>query len=106
MPTRPSPICKDCGLAQGCECDRRSPARRYRSSSAWTNESRRIIEAHVAAHGWWCPGAPELGHDPHPCTDLTTDHLDELVGSLPGGPRRVLCRVENGRRSATHQSGR
>lgn len=48
------------------------------------------VAAHVAAHGWWCPGdGPD--HPPHPSRDLTAHHV-----TGPGhGPLRVLCRSRN-----------
>lgn len=63
-----------------------------------------IIARHVEAHGWWCPGAPELGHKPHPVKPGQLD-CDDIVPVSRGGDRRdpqnkrVLCRsVNRGRR--------
>lgn len=63
-----------------------------------------IIARHVAAHGWWCPGAPELNHKPHPVRPGQLD-VDDIVPVSRGGDRldpqnkRVLCsRVNRGRR--------
>jgi hypothetical protein len=46
-----------------------------------------------------CPGLED--HPAHPSADLVADHVIEVaVGGLESGPLRVLCRQENGRRSA------
>lgn len=45
-----------------------------------------MIAAHVATHGWNCPG---WKRDSHPSTDLTLDH---------GPPQRVMCRGCNSRK--------
>jgi len=64
-----------------------------------------IIASHVEAHGWHCPGAPELGHRPHPVKPGQLD-VDDIVPVSRGGHRldprnkRVLCRrVNRGRRA-------
>ena len=63
-----------------------------------------IISEHVAAHGWVCPGAAELGHAPHRVVPGTLD-VDDVLPVSRGGDRRdarnkrVLCRsVNRGRR--------
>jgi hypothetical protein len=49
--------------------------------------------------GDWCPGLED--HLAHPSADLVADHVIEVaVNGLETGPLRVLCRRENGRRSA------
>lgn len=64
-----------------------------------------IIAAHVEQHGWWCPGAPDLHHKPHPVKPGHLD-VDDIVPVSKGGDRRdprnkrVLCRSANrGRRA-------
>ena len=64
-----------------------------------------IIAAHVAANGWMCPGAPDLGHKPHRVKPGQLD-VDDIVPVSRGGDRRdpankrVLCRAKNrGRRT-------
>lgn len=64
-----------------------------------------IIASHVVAHGWWCPGAADLGHKPHLVKPGTLD-VDDIVPVKDGGDRhdprnkRVLCRSANrGRRT-------
>jgi hypothetical protein len=60
---------------------------------------RRLVAEHRATVGDWCPGLPD--HPAHPSADLVADHVIEVaVGGLASGPLRVLCRAENGRRSA------
>jgi hypothetical protein len=40
-------------------------------------------------------------HPAHPSADLVADHVVEVaISGLGTGPLRVLCRQENGRRSA------
>jgi hypothetical protein len=75
-----------------CEADRqrRRNARRPQYRGNWPKVSRAAIVAHVAAHGWVCPG---YGVSAHASTDLTADHQhDHSVA--------VLCRSCNGRRGA------
>lgn len=64
-----------------------------------------IIAAWVAANGWVCPGAAELGHKPHRVKPGQLD-VDDIVpvgkGGRPDDPcnKRVLCRAVNrGRRA-------
>lgn len=64
-----------------------------------------IIARHVEAHGWWCPGAADLGHKPHVVKPGALD-VDDIVPVKDGGDRRdvrnkrVLCRSANrGRRA-------
>jgi hypothetical protein len=60
---------------------------------------RRLVAQHRAEVGDWCPGLED--HPAHPCADLVADHVVEVaVSGLASGPLRVLCRQENGRRSA------
>jgi hypothetical protein len=60
---------------------------------------RRLVADHRATVGDWCPGLED--HPAHPSADLVADHVVEVaVSGLTTGPLRVLCRQENGRRSA------
>ena len=60
---------------------------------------RRLVADHRATVGDWCPGLED--HPAHPSADLVADHVVEVaVNGLETGPLRVLCRRENGRRSA------
>lgn len=94
MPTRaptPCPVCSTLGA-----CPHRGQARRTRSSRTWTTTSADTIAAHVAIHGWTCPGWPDTHHAPHPSTDLTVHHVDQLHSSgHDTGRHAVLCRSEN-----------
>jgi hypothetical protein len=66
---------------------------------AETERRRRVVATHRAEVGDWCPGLED--HPAHPCADLVADHVVEVaVSGLETGPLRVLCRQENGRRSA------
>jgi hypothetical protein len=64
-----------------------------------TERRRRLVADHRATIGDWCPGLED--HPAHPSADLVADHVIEVaVSGLETGPLRVLCRAENGRRSA------
>jgi hypothetical protein len=64
-----------------------------------TERRRRAVATHRAEVGDWCPGLED--HPVHPCADLVADHVIEVaISGLETGPLRVLCRLENGRRSA------
>ena len=64
-----------------------------------TERRRRLVADHRATVGDWCPGLED--HPAHPSADLVADHVVEVaIGGLETGPLRVLCRRENGRRSA------
>jgi 5-methylcytosine-specific restriction protein A len=66
---------------------------------AETERRRRLVADHRATVGDWCPGIED--HPAHPSADLVADHVVEVaVSGLETGPLRVLCRAENGRRSA------
>jgi hypothetical protein len=66
---------------------------------AETERRRRLVATHRATVGDWCPGLED--HPAHPCADLVADHVVEVaINGLETGPLRVLCRSENGRRSA------
>lgn len=105
MPRRP---CLDCGgLFRGdgprCPTHKRAhEARHDRAKQAkrprpWAERERRAaaVRAHVQLYGWLCPGLPP-DHPPHPCHDLTADHVHPVaVGGGEDGPLRVLCRSVN-----------
>ena len=63
----------------------------------WAERKRRerVVAAHVAKHGWWCPGHGK--HQPHPSQDLTAAHIVAVVAGGGDGPLTVLCRSENSR---------
>jgi hypothetical protein len=93
---RGKPRCRDC---QGTH-DRAKRARRPDLDDAHERERRRrLVADHRATVGDWCPGLED--HPAHPSADLVADHVIEVaVSGLGTGPLRVLCRQENGRRSA------
>ena len=70
-----------------------------RRTSAWRRLAKRTVEAHVAAHGWRCPG---WHREPHPVRPggLAADHPVPLVlggEPLPARPG-VLCASCNARK--------
>lgn len=65
---------------------------------------RAVVLAHVARHGWWCPG---WSVPAHASRDLTCDHTLPLAAEGrrqapgPGTPTHtVLCRPCNSRKNA------
>jgi hypothetical protein len=88
--------CTDCRANQDrAKAAKRPDMRTY----AETERRRRAVATHRAEVGDWCPGLED--HPAHPCADLVADHVVEVaVSGLEQGPLRVLCRAENGRRSA------
>jgi 5-methylcytosine-specific restriction protein A len=63
--------------------------------AGWQAQSKAAIAAHVAEHGYWCPG---YAVPPHPSTDLTTDHLVDGDASVVV----VGCRSCNARKRRLH----
>jgi 5-methylcytosine-specific restriction endonuclease McrA len=57
------------------------------------------IKAHVAAHGWLCPG---FERSPHPSRDLTGDHILPRSRGGKNIPNNiaVMCRSCNSRKGA------
>jgi hypothetical protein len=101
--------CLDCGRSvrgrsrcRDCQAnhDRAKAAKRPdMRTHAETERRRRLVATHRATVGDWCPGLED--HPAHPCADLVADHVVEVaINGLETGPLRVLCRSENGRRSA------
>jgi 5-methylcytosine-specific restriction enzyme A len=93
---RGKPRCHDCQA----RLDRVKHARRPDMRTyAETERRRRLVADHRLTVGDWCPGIED--HPAHPSADLVADHVIEVAtGGLETGPLRVLCRGENGRRSA------
>jgi len=93
---RGKPRCHDCQANH----DRAKHARRPdMRTHAETERRRRLVADQRALVGDWCPGLED--HPAHPSADLVADHVIEVaVNGLETGPLRVLCRSENGRRSA------
>jgi hypothetical protein len=93
---RGKPRCTDC---QG-HADRVKRAKRPDLDDHHERERRRrLVAEHRATVGDWCPGLED--HPAHPSADLVADHVVEVaISGLATGPLRVLCRQENGRRSA------
>ena len=87
--------CLGCGVpCKASRCPRCRAGQRAKYGGAWPELSRRTIEAHVARHGWWCPGWGVEAHESH---DLTCDHV------VDGDATRlqVLCRGCNTRKRHT-----
>jgi hypothetical protein len=95
-PVRGKPRCRDCQANQDrAKAAKRPDMRTYHE----TERRRRLVASHRADVGDWCPGLED--HPAHPCADLVADHVIEVaISGLETGPLRVLCRQENGRRSA------
>jgi 5-methylcytosine-specific restriction enzyme A len=94
---RGKPRCRDCHA----KVDRAKAARRpdLHADAHERERRRRVVADHRATVGDWCPGLED--HPAHPSADLVADHVVEVAaGGLASGPLRVLCRQENGRRSA------
>jgi hypothetical protein len=93
---RGKPRCRDCQAKRDqAKATKRPNMRTYQE----TERRRRAVADHRATVGDWCPGMED--HPAHPSADLVADHVIEVaVNGLETGPLRVLCRQENGRRSA------
>ena len=93
---RGKPRCRDCQAKR----DQVKRAKRPDLDDHHERERRRrLVAEHRATTGDWCPGLED--HPAHPSADLVADHVVEVaIGGLASGPLRVLCRQENGRRSA------
>jgi hypothetical protein len=88
-----------CGGARSATPDH--PVRR---TAAWRQLAKRTAEAHVALHGWTCPG---WHREPHPVRpgELAADHLVPLVlggEPLPARPG-VLCASCNARKGLSQR---
>jgi hypothetical protein len=75
-----------------------------RRTSAWRRLAKRTVEAHVAGHGWHCPG---WHREPHPVRpgELAADHPVPLVlggEPLPAQPG-VLCASCNARKGLSQR---
>jgi hypothetical protein len=86
--------CPSCLAAQTSGYDQAKRTRRP-YSEAERRRRHATVAAHVAIHGWWCPGWG-ADHPPHPSSDLTAHHVDAYgrTGS-ESGPLAVLCRSYN-----------
>jgi 5-methylcytosine-specific restriction enzyme A len=93
---RGKPRCRDCTA----NLEQAKRARRPDlDDRAERERRRRLVADHRANVGDWCPGLED--HPAHPSADLVADHVIEVaISGLATGPLRVLCRQENGRRSA------
>ena len=93
---RGKPRCRDCTAAMARAKAAKRPDRK---TYAEAERRRRLVADHRAEVGDWCPGLED--HPAHPSADLVADHVVEVaISGLETGPLRVLCRRENGRRSA------
>lgn len=114
MPRRQLPRpCLDCGrLSSHSRCRPHRSRISARHSRAYSDpeykRNRKIlISRHVAMHGWVCPGAEDLDHEAHPCTDLTADHIIQIAAG--GGHElsnlRPLCASANKARNTRPTEG-
>lgn len=71
-------------IRTGSRCPRHRTEQRMKYHGAWPATSKAAITAHVAEHGWHCPGYGTR-HQPHPSTDLVLDHPT----------MKVMCRQIN-----------
>jgi hypothetical protein len=97
--------CPECGAPRGrrrpCRACSWQPAGDVTRPDLRTSASKRrnaaAVAAHVAAHGYRCPGWRRAEHD---ATDLTADHPVAVAnGGDPDQPLAVLCRSCNGRKA-------
>lgn len=83
-PTRNGSRCPACEAKK----QQHRNASRPHYQGTWRRTSAAAVRAHVARHGWVCPG---WNRPPHESTDLTTDHvLNRDTSALV-----VLCRSCN-----------
>jgi len=56
-----------------------------------------LMSAHLEQYGWWCPGAADLHHAPHPVKrgQLDVDHVNGNRHDNVPENMRVLCRRIN-----------
>jgi len=75
-------------------------------SSALRALRKAAVDAHVQAHGQWCPGHEIPAHEVALRKDLCADHLTPVgAGGDPAGPFGVLCRSCNARKGkGSHMS--
>ena len=103
-PTTNERRCDRCGRPGFANRFRRTPDHPVRRTSAWRRLAKRTVEAHVARHGWTCPG---WHHPAHPVRsgDLAADHPEPLVlggEPLPAHPG-VLCSSCNARKGLSQR---
>ena len=113
----PARVCRVCGVpfigvGLRCSAHRRSAPSRAQdqvyADPLYRRVRKSILTAWVRDRGYWCPGAPDLAHGPHPSTDLTIDHLTPISqgGHLTDRRNlRVLCRSANDRKRHQRQQG-
>lgn len=94
-PLRACPSCGAPRRGNTCRCGWRATANRRRPgyTAAETRRRAQTVQAHIATHGYTCPG---WKRPPHPATDLTADHITPIAAGGPeNGPLTVLCRTCN-----------
>lgn len=113
MPFSPRPVCRRC-RRRVCTCPPRPPRppapARVRKSRPYDQRYRRIrdelVRRHVSEYGWWCPGAPDLRHEPHRvhAGTLDVDHVNGDHSDNRPENLRILCRTMNrGRKRVADQ---
>ena len=104
MPWAPKPVCSKCRRRR-CTCP---PAAKPKVQPTRVRKSRQpdwayrrlrdqLIENHLRAYGWWCPGAPDLRHAAHHVYvgHLDVDHINGDHDDNRPENLRVLCRAVN-----------
>jgi hypothetical protein len=93
-------------------CEMQHRATNARRSGKTSREKRRRADAvasHIETVGYWCPGVPELGREPHASRRLTADHIESVAAAMARGvpaavaergPLQVLCQSCNSARKA------
>ena len=103
-PTTNERRCDRCGRPGFANHFGRTPDHPARRTSAWRRLAKRTVEAHVALHGWTCPG---WHREPHPVRpgELAADHPVPLVlGGEPLPARSgVLCASCNARKGLSQR---
>jgi 5-methylcytosine-specific restriction endonuclease McrA len=84
-------------LADGASVHRKSLMKRPTSLG---RRAKRMKDRHRQAYGRWCPGVPEIDHEPHRLSQrqyLTVDHIIPVVrgGTHQEDNLRVICNKAN-----------
>lgn len=81
------------GVTYCPEHEKRSPSSIAADDPAERRRRKAAVEAHVAIHGWWCPGwGSQEAHESH---DLTAAHTKAVGLGGADSELRVLCRTCN-----------
>jgi hypothetical protein len=102
MPTSPKGRCRVCHQLHCTDPAHKPKARGHSDRErGFDGEGRSVRDAimrdHLDHYGWWCPGAPDLQHAPHPVKhgQLDVDHVNGNASDNAASNMRVLCRRVN-----------